>query len=245
MGRNWTKSPDNLTLDLDHVDVWRVYLDPTSDSIQLADSTLSEDESHRAAQFRFDKDRHRFIASHFALRDVLSRYLHYVPREIEFIVGEYGKPAINSNINIDFNLSHSGDYALIAVARDHKVGVDVERFRDNMEHEKIAHRFFSKREIAELMSLQPELRIRGFYNCWTRKEAYIKAHGLGLSLPLDSFDVSLTPNEPATLRATRPDPQEAPRWTLLSLDIGTNYACAVAVDRKDLEFRFWDWRTTR
>jgi 4'-phosphopantetheinyl transferase len=145
-----------------------------------------------------------------------------------------------SDLNIDFNLSHSGDFALIAVARDHKVGVDVEHFRLDLEIEKIARRFFSEAETAELMNLPSEQRNTGYFNCWARKEAYIKAHGLGLSLPLDSFDVSLTPNEPALLRSTRPDETTASRWTLLSLDVHPEYAGAVAVDGRDLEFRFWD-----
>lgn len=245
MQTNWTSPPDKLNLNTNQVDVWRVSLNNLPDSVQSAESTLSDDESQGATRFRFDADRHRFTVSHIALRDVLSRYLHIEPGEINFTVGEYGKPVITSNLKLDFNLSHSGDYALIAVAREHKVGVDVELFRDNMEVEKIAHRFFSEKENAELMSLSSEQQQIGFFNCWTRKEAYIKAHGLGLSLPLDSFDVSLTPNESAVLRATRPNPDEASRWTLLSLDVEDHYAGAVAVEGRDLDFRFWDWNFTR
>jgi len=241
MQTNWTTPPGDLNLALNQVDVWRVLLNASSDSAQWAESTLSADESQRAARFRFDIDRHRFIASHIALRDVISRYLGCEPRQIDFTVGEYGKPAVASDINLDFNLSHSGDYALIAVAREYKVGIDVERFRQDMEIDKIARRFFSKEENSELMELPPEQQITGFFNCWTRKEAYIKAHGLGLSLPLNSFDVSLTPKEPAVLRATRPASQEASHWTLLSLDIEDQYAGAVSVDGRDLDFRFWDW----
>ncbi|HKI54419.1 MAG TPA: 4'-phosphopantetheinyl transferase superfamily protein, partial [Anaerolineales bacterium] len=121
------------------------------------------------------------------------------------------------------------------------VGVDVERFRQELEIEKIAHRFFSAKENAELINLSADQQPIGFFNCWTRKEAYIKAHGLGLSLPLDSFEVSLAPNEPVVLRATRPKADEASRWTLLSLDIDSRHAGAVAVDGNDLNFRFWDW----
>jgi 4'-phosphopantetheinyl transferase len=221
--------------------VWRVSLDVKSDPVQQAESILSADESQRAARFRFAEDRHRFIVSHIALRDVLSRYLHIRPEVINFTVGEYGKPAVVSKLKLDFNLSHSGDFALIGIARERKAGVDVERFREELEIEKIANRFFSENEIAELISLPSDQQLMGFFNCWTRKEAYIKAHGLGLSLPLDSFDVSLSPNGPAILRATRPDPQEVSRWTLLSLDIEDQYAGAVAVEGLDLDFRFWDW----
>ena len=240
MQTKWIRPPSDLNLDLNQVDVWRVSLKLEPDSVQLAESTLSADESQRAARFRFDKDRHRFIASHVALRNVLSRYLECEPKQIDFTVGEYGKPTINSDIHLDFNLSHSGDYALIAVAREHKVGIDVEHFRKELEIEKIAHRFFSEEENSELMGLPTEQQLIGFFNCWARKEAYIKAHGLGLALPLDSFDVSLTPNEPAVLRATRPEPKEASHWTLLSLDVNPHYGGAVAVDGRDLDFRFWN-----
>ena len=102
--------------------------------------------------------------------------------------------------------------------------------------------FFSKNENIELMSLPSDQRQLGFFNCWTRKEAYIKAHGLGLSLPLDSFDVSLKPGQPAALKETRPDSREASRWTMLSLDVDPQHAGAVAVEGRDLEFRFWGWK---
>ena len=243
MKTNWISPPDELNLNTNQVDIWRISMDAGKDF--SAESTLSADESQRASRFRFEVDRHRFIESHVALRDILSRYLNCPPEEINFIVGEYGKPSLSSDINLDFNLSHSGDFALIAVACRHKVGVDVEHFRPDLEIEKIARRFFSEAENTELMNLPSEQRITGFFHCWTRKEAYIKAQGLGLSLALDSFDVSLTPNEPALLRATRPDAQEASGWALISLDIDALYAGAAAVNGRDLEFRFWDWNIIR
>jgi 4'-phosphopantetheinyl transferase len=130
---------------------------------------------------------------------------------------------------------------LIAVSGEQKVGVDVERIRSDMEIESMARRFFSPDEVSDLMTLPPEEREVGFFNCWTRKEAYIKAQGLGLSLPLDSFDVSLTSNEPAILRTTRPDPKETARWTLVSLEVESNYRAAVAVEMQGVEFRLWDF----
>jgi 4'-phosphopantetheinyl transferase len=227
------------------VDVWRVFLNPSLDSVQLRESTLSADETQRASRFHFDVDRDRFVVSHASLRNILARYLHCEPNQITFQKNEYGKPFVLSNPKLQFNLSHSGDYALIAVTRECKVGIAVERLREDMELENIASRFFSPGEVSELMALSPEHRTSGFFNCWTRKEAYIKAQGLGLSLPLDSFDVSLAPNEPAILRSTRPDPDIAVRWILLPLDVDSDYAGALAVEGKDLEFRFWDWNATQ
>ena len=128
---------------------------------------------------------------------------------------------------------------MIAVTRGRKVGVDVELIREGIELENLSSRNFSQMENQELMALPVEQRTLGFFACWTRKEAYIKAQGLGLSLPLDSFDVSL--GESAVLRATRPDASESARWSLHSLNVESNYAAALAVEGNDFEIRCWDW----
>lgn len=246
----WSHPPDDLDLQSHQVDVWRVSLDLQPDSVKSAESTLSADETERASRFHFDKDRLRFIAAHGSLRDILSRYLQCEPYQLSFSRNEYGKPFLTRKTTevvttkkIEFNLSHSGNYALIAVALERKVGIDVERIREDIESENLAARYFSPSETSELMALPAKQRVVGFFNCWTRKEAYIKAQGLGLSLPLDSFDVSLAPNESAILQATRPDPHESTRWTLLTLDVESGYAGALAVEGKQLEFRYWVWDT--
>jgi 4'-phosphopantetheinyl transferase len=238
---SWTLPPSPIELGLHQVDIWRVSLGPVRDSAQWAESTLSADETERAARFHFDADRRRFILAHACLRDILSRYLHCEPGHIIFSTNEYGKPVLTPHNSLDFNLSHSGDYVLIAVALERKVGVDVEHFRLNLEHEKIARRSFSRVEYEEVSAIPHEQKVIAFFNCWTRKEAYIKAHGWGLSLPLDSFDVSLAPDEPVVLRATRSDPNEARKWTLLSLDVHPEHAGALAVEGAGMEFRLWDW----
>lgn len=237
----WWHAPDDLQLQPRQTDIWRVILDLPTDSTELLALSLSVDESRRAARFHFPADRDRFIIAHAGLRDILSRYLHCEPHQIDFSTRRYGKPALLSDTGINFNLSHSGGYALIAVASERKIGIDVERIRQEMELESLARRYFSQREVSELMALPPQQRTPAFFNCWTRKEAYIKAHGLGLSLPLDSFDVSLAPGEPVILRATRPNPQEALRWTLKHLEVDPGYSAALAVEGQDLEFGLWDW----
>ena len=238
----WPPVPDELDLERNHADVWRVFLTVQPDSLQQMESTLSADESQRASRFHFEDDRARYIVAHASLRDILGRYLHCEPRDVKFSTNEYGKPFLPDN-NIEFNLSHSGGYALIAVTRARKIGIDVELVREDIELENLVRRYFSPRELSEWMALPPEQRTLGFFHCWTRKEAYIKAQGLGLSLPLDGFDVSL--GEPAVLRATRHDPSEAARWSLRSLDVESNYAAALAVEGNDLEFRFWDWNVSQ
>lgn len=246
MGTNWIGPPENLTLDQNQVDVWRVsILDFPPDSVRWMESMLSAEENRRAARFHFEIDRHRFILSHGALRDILARYLYISPEDVQFEIGEHGKPIISSKPGLDFNLSHSGDFALIAIGNGHKIGVDVEKHRHDMEYEKIAQRFFSEREKIELKKLSTDQKVIGFFNCWTRKEAYIKAQGLGLLLPLDDFDVSLTPNQPAILHATRPDPQEASNWILFSVQVHPDHTGAVAVNGKNMRLRLWDWDPTQ
>ena len=236
----WELPPDLLKLQSDQVDVWRISLDLTAASVKLLESSLSADEAGRAARFHFPADRNRYIVAHGCLRDILARYLNCQPARLVFSTNDYGKPALQG-YELEFNLSHSGDFALVAITQARRIGIDVERIRSDMEHESIARRFFSQNEALEWMTLPPEQRPIAFFNCWTRKEAYIKAQGLGLSLPLESFDVSLDPDGPALLRATRPDPEEAARWRLLSLEVDPCYAAAVAVERNGLEFRLWDW----
>ncbi|MBK8783720.1 MAG: 4'-phosphopantetheinyl transferase superfamily protein [Anaerolineales bacterium] len=240
---NWTSPPDSLHIESRHVDVWRIFLNLQADSIKLAESTLSADEAQRAARFHFPKDRDHFVAAHGILRQIIGRYLHCKPGELTFSVNQYGKPSLVDS-KLEFNLSHSGDFALLAITQNRKIGVDVERVRQGISSHVIAQQYFSKAEVAELQSLPMEQREAAFFTCWTRKEAYIKAQGIGLSLPLESFDVSLSPNEPAMLRAVRPDSQEAARWTLRPLDVAPNYAGALAVEGIDLDFRLWDWNST-
>jgi len=239
---DWTPPIVPLDLQPHQADIWRITLDLPFATVTLLESSLSADESQRAAHFHSATNRDRYIAAHGCLRDILARYLRLDPGQLTFSINHYGKPALDGH-DLEFNLSHSGDFALVAVTRGRKIGVDVERIRSDMEHESIARRFFSPGEVSELMVLPPSQRVDGFFHCWTRKEAYIKAQGLGLSLPLDSFDVSLTPNKPAILRAARPNPQERLRWTLLSLNVGVGYTAAMAAEGRDLEVRFWDWET--
>ena len=237
---SWSSPLDALGLQPHQVDVWRARLDLPIDALDSLETTLSAKETERAAQFHFPADRDRFITAHGCLRDVLARYLHCEPGQLSFSVNQYGKPALQDH-KLEFNLSHSGDFALVAITQERKVGVDLERIRQGISSQVIAQQYFSKSEVAELQNSPLEQREVAFFTCWTRKEAYIKAQGLGLSLPLESFDVSLTPNEPPILRATRPDPQEAARWTLVSLEIDPCYEAAVAVEGQGLEFNLWDW----
>ena len=140
-----------------------------------------------------------------------------------------------------FNLSHSHGIALYAITCGREIGIDIEYFRPDVEVEKLAERFFSPREAAVLRALPEHLRKEGFFNCWTRKEAYIKAEGKGMSIPLSAFDVSLTPGEPAALLRTESHPQETSRWSLQALSPEPGYTAALAVKGHDWELKCWQW----
>ncbi len=224
------------------VHVWRIALEVSNPFLLRLREILADDERRRADRFHFEKDRRHFTAARGALRVLLAGYLARRPEEVRFSYGNYGKPRLAHESDLRFNLTHSHGLALLAVTRGREIGVDVEHLREmEGDGEPLAERFFSPREAAVLRSLPTRLRREAFFRCWTSKEAYIKAHGMGLSLPLDQFDVSLHPDEPAALLATRHDPQEAQRWSLKSLFPGEGYVATVAVEGH--LWRLWcgDW----
>jgi 4'-phosphopantetheinyl transferase len=178
------------------------------------------------------------------LRSILGRYLNTDPRHLQFSRGPHGKPALATERGSDavcFNLAHSHDVALCAVARGRDIGVDVERVRADVNVDLIAERFFSQREIAALGSLPPERKLTAFFTCWVRKEAYVKARGDGLAMDLDSFSVSLSPGEPAALLDVQGHPEEALAWSLTELDFDPSFAAALAVRAGECRVRWWQF----
>ncbi|HSF34169.1 MAG TPA: 4'-phosphopantetheinyl transferase superfamily protein [Candidatus Tectomicrobia bacterium] len=244
----WRPPPTALALSSAQVHVWRVGLEPDTACVEQLHRSLSADESQRAARFYFEPDRRRFIVARGALRDILGRYLGIPPSELGFCYSSYGKPALARTPGegrLRFNVSHSHELALVAVTHAREVGVDLEYLRPDIACEEIAEHFFSARERASLRALPAEVKHQAFFNCWTRKEAYIKAHGEGLSLPLDQFDVSLAPGEPVALLATRHDHRDAQRWSLQALMPGPGYAAAVVVEGQGWHLTCWQWRKAR
>jgi 4'-phosphopantetheinyl transferase len=206
--------------------------------------TLAEDERVRAARFHFEKDRCRFVAARGALRAILGRYLRVPPARLRFRYGPHGKPALAAEFagsGLEFNVSHSHSLALLAVARGRALGVDVERLRADAAGREIAERFFSAYEVSALCGLPAARQPRAFFDCWTRKEAYVKARGEGLSFPLADFDVSLRPGEPAALLCVRGDEREAERWTLRALDVAPDYAAALVAEGSGWQLKTWRW----
>jgi 4'-phosphopantetheinyl transferase len=246
--RIWNRPRDNYSLLPDEVHVWRASLDQPESSLRLFNETLSAEERARAGRYRFEADRKRSIIARGLSRLLLGRCLGRPPKQLEFEYNAFGKPSLArlskthaSNPALQFNVSHSGDVVLLAMAFDRVLGVDVERMREEMTSPEIAARYFSPAERQALFGLAPELRGEAFFACWTRKEAYLKARGDGLSLPLDRFDVAFTPGEPPRLLTTRHDPAEAQRYTLRALDAGPGYAAALAVEGSSWRLECWEW----
>jgi 4'-phosphopantetheinyl transferase len=243
----WRHPRTGLTLSSAEVHVWRACLDLDSSSVEHLQHALSADELQRAARFHFPRDRRRFTVARGVLRDILGRYLGVPPSELGFRYSAYGKPALAAGfdaVGVRFNISHSHEMALFAVTCGREIGVDIEYLGREIRGEEIAQHFFSAHECASLRALPAAAKHEAFFNCWTRKEAYIKAHGEGLSLPLNQFDVSLAPGEPAALLATRNDPREVQRWSLQALTPGPGYVAALAVEGQGWQLTCWHWSTT-
>ena len=233
----WTEPPKSPSLEMGAVHVWRSSLDQPHDKLDRFRRMLEPDELNRASRFHFEKHRQHFIVARGFLRAVIGRYLEMQPEALRFSYGAYGKPGLASEHVLRFNLSHSHEVALLAVALDAELGVDVEHIRADFASEEIARRFFSRAEVEVFNALRKEERVAAFFRCWTRKEAYIKAIGKGLSQALDAFDVTLAPDvQPALLRA---EDDDVSRWWLSNVDVGEGYAGALAVERPVAEVRFF------
>jgi 4'-phosphopantetheinyl transferase len=225
---NWLEPPKSPSLQAGQVHVWRICLEQDHDLLDRFRRTLEPGEIDRAGRFHFERHQRQFVAGHGFLRYVLGQYLDAKPSELRFDYNDYGKPSLEGEETLQFNMSHSHEVGLVAVAREAALGVDVEHIRADFASEEIATRFFSRLEVETLSSLPKEERVAAFFRCWARKEAYIKAIGKGLSQPLDGFDVSLAPSDPAVL--LRAGEGDTLRWSLSDLEVGADYASALAVE---------------
>ena len=235
----WALPSETLTLGNGGMQIWRVPLDHPPVPLGLLSTYLSAEEVARAERFVFPRDKNLFIAGRGMLRVILGRYLGMPPRSLSLQKGPHEKPFVSTDSGkspLQFNMSHSHGLALYAFALHGQVGIDLEKLQPEFAAEEVAQQFFSPKEQEELLRLPPESRVQGFFNCWTRKEAYVKATGKGLHVPLDSFDVSLTPGRPPTLRAADSD-----RWTLFSFCPAQGYTAAAVVEGKGWNNQFYDW----
>ncbi len=239
----WDEFNGNYVLPNDEVHVWRTTLDLPASGFAKLRQILSADERERADRFQFDLDRRRSVIGRGYLRLLLGQILDFPENGLRFEYDEFGKPSLSSKQGppLQFNVSHSGELILIAITKGPAVGVDVERIRNDIDVDNIAARFFSAKECKALASLAGPVRHKAFFACLTCKEAYLKARGFGVSLPLDQFDVSILPEDEPRLLATRPDRAEAGQWKLWSLEVSDGYAAALAAPSSIGKLKCWNW----
>lgn len=226
-------------IDSEQIHLWFADLNELRDTHLLAEywSLLSAEELRQQTRFHFERDRHRYLVTHAMVRTVLSKYAEVAPREWQFSVNVYGKPSIAAQHTtargLEFNASHTDGLVVLGVAYERAIGVDVENVRTREVDVEIANRYFAPAEVAALRALPRERQQRQLFKYWTLKESYIKARGMGLSIPLDRFAFDL--EDPAGIRLTtdptlddRPD-----RWRFGQLLLPQEHMVAVCVEGAD------------
>lgn len=225
----WQSRPEVLELSRDTVDVWRLGLEQPTRLVEQSREVLTHDERARADRFRFARDHDAYTLTRGALRRLLGAYLGVEPADVAFVEGKYGKPAVAEH-PIAFNVTHSHKWALLVFTRGRPVGVDVELIQPRKSLDLVCRHHFTDAERTAVMgATDPTERRLRFYRCWTRKEAYIKATGLGLAMPLDSFEVSVD----ETARLLWLEDGDADRWELRDLSVADDYVAALCVQRDE------------
>ena len=240
----WPRAPAQLRLDEAEVHVWAADLDPGPPTFANLAAVLSDEEKTRAQQFRFQHLQRRYTAGRGWLRAMLGRYLRIDPDRLEFMYSPNGKPALANRFAdaaIHFNLAHSDNLALFAFTRIGAVGVDVERIRSMKDAPELVARFFSARESGLFQKVTVDQQPAAFFNLWTRKEALLKATGVGITGGLNELEVTFLPGEPARLLAVAGDANKAAQWSLQDLSPASGFAGAVAVQAQNLRVQCWKW----
>lgn len=233
---NWRCAADNLALGENEIHVWLVATTVPEVNLASCAGLLSSAEQARTEKFIFDKDRRLYILAHAALRSILCKYLDTPPARLEFIDGSNGKPKLTTDLlgDLRFNLSHSGERAMIAVAFGREIGVDIERVKEGFGFDEVAEHFFTAREVTALRALPSHLQRQAFYKCWTSKEAFLKAKGTGLSGKPDDVEILLA-GEAMRIEA------RVPGWTLTEIDPTGEYEAALVVEGDPLPVRCYEW----
>ncbi len=229
------------------IHVWHASLQQPDDVIRHLDLSLSNDEHERAGRFQFEHLRRSFIVARGVLRSILAGYKNCKPGDIQFEYAKTGKPLLSKQagpVEFCFNLSHSGDLVVIAVTLGRQIGIDIEHIRPIREMKEIAERTFSQAENQQLETVPEEQKLKAFFNCWTRKEAFIKAIGDGISFPLDQFVVSLTPDEPAKLVSVYGSAQKAAGWSMYDVQPAKEYVAALVVEGDNCSLTHREWTAT-
>lgn len=240
-----TLSFNQFTIRTGQIHVWRIPLSANQNSIRIARLLLSKDEVMRADRFCFERDRRRFTVARASLRRVLACYIKMEAQHLVFDYSHSGKPRLSNtqeSTPLNFNLSHSGDVSLLAIAPDFSLGIDIERVVEfDAKLRDVARHFFSSDEFENLQALPDAQKSQAFFSYWTRKEAYIKAQGAGLAIPLNSFSVSRSDDDGAGNIRVYGDPGTTRIWTILDLEAGPGYKAALAVATTDFELHRQNW----
>jgi 4'-phosphopantetheinyl transferase len=240
----WLAAPEDCPLAPGEIHVWTASLDPGRDEILRYAASLSTGEEARAARFHFERDRNRFIAGRGILRSVLARYLDTEPAQVVFNYGPHGKPALiapRTDRPLFFNLAHSEGLLLLAATRDCEAGVDVEKMRRFSDMEAVARRILSARQFSQFQELPEPERVPAFFRLWTRKEAWLKAVGAGMSGMLDQIEVTFVKGESPRIIRLPQTAERAGQWTLSDLSPAADFVGALAVPLRDFQLRQWQW----
>lgn len=243
--REWNNPPKKFLLEAGQAHVWRIDLRTLGQDLNLYEDVLSEVEFSKAQKFYFQADRIRYACTRATTRRILGKYLHIAPGNLVFGYNQYGKPHLDDmklERNLDFNISHAGNISLLAVVKDRRIGVDLEKVHNDDSLNTIAKRFFTPDEFERLILLPDALRPEAFFTCWTRKEAFIKARGEGLTIPLDQFAVTFSPDEIPGVTYNRYTPEESELWEMYHLEPDEGYVGALVVEGTSLDVVGWDWR---
>jgi len=228
------------TLTTNQVHIWRASLKQNKEEVAQLLNLLNIQEKNRGSKFIAEQARNNFIVARGILRCLLAKYLRVKPQDLVFTQNQYGKLYLDSS-TLQFNLSHSHDFALFAFTLEHPIGVDIEFIRDNFDHVSIAERFFSKKENTDLLALPPKEQLHAFFNCWSRKEAFIKAIGKGIFFALDKFSVEISNKQEGPLQLQITDPEfNADNWSLEALNPADGYVGAFATSCQKYETYFYD-----
>ncbi len=236
---SWPQPPTELPALQDNIHVWAVRLDDASVDLDHARAVISLDERARAACFKFDRDRRRYLVAHAALHEILSRYLPIAPLGLSFDTGANGKPRLSQALapsGIEFNLSHSNEMALLAVCYKREVGVDIEYVKEQFAFQEVAERFFTPREVAAMRGLPSHLQRQAFFKCWTSKEAFLKAKGTGLSGALDEVEIVIIADEQVRITTN------VPGWLLAELAPIDGHEAALVVAGGPVPIHYYLWQ---
>ena len=234
----WQQTSGSLKLSHENIDIWLCELKKLSNNIDVYYSILSKDEQERAEKLKTEDKRQQYIITRGNLRKCLGLLTESDPAVFKFKYLKHGKPVLEDSTlytDITFNVSHSNDVALVAISRKQNIGIDVEKINYEADHQALVTRFFSKAEQAEFNNYSESIKAKAFYACWTRKEAFIKATGDGVTYGLDTFDITVDPEvQQPKITLHKPSTQS---WSALSLPINDDYMACLVHDTDIIKVR--------